>query len=264
MKIKFRLYWIPLTLGLLLFALSLPPIFLMTVEYLYSSYVHCRYEIKQDYTQILVDEEPEDPYHPYETKPYIYGKNEIDVMIVPKKKLTPILFSGDVDIYLNGKFLGIVWNRVLLSKNPDTPEEPATFDPTSTSDVSVYVLRDRFTKQEDIIIFADITTYQIKAGNEYMNHRYYPQGIETMTRFQYWRIHQDGTYEKSNYRLNGSRSYLETFLARKSGAMVGHYTTLNYAYPVLYFPLLYPLLSAIVGIVLVIWGLKRKRISRIP
>ncbi|WP_028778210.1 hypothetical protein [Shimazuella kribbensis] len=258
MKTKFHTYWITISIGIMLFILTLPPIFQMTTEFLYSTYVHHRYEIKNNYAQILADQGAEDPYHPYETTPFVYGENEIDIMIVPKKKLSPTIFAGDVDIYLNGKFLGIIWNRVLKSQNAETSEEPATFDPTSADDVFVYVLRDRYTKKEDIIIFANITGYQMKAGEDYY-HRYYPKEIEEMTRFQYWTIHNDGTYEKNSFSLKGSRTYLQTFLAQNGGIPIGQYSSKLYAYPVFFFPITYPILPAIIGVIFFIIGIKSRK-----
>lgn len=248
-------YWLYFSIGLVLCIISLPPVFLMTMEMVYRSYVENRYEIKNEYAQMLSENEF-DPYHPFETPIYKYQNNKVDIMLVPKRKLTPAIFAGDVDIYLNGKLLTIIWNRVLKSNNPDTPEEPATFDPSSASDVSVYVLKDNLTNEEDIIIFAEVTAYEIKASDEYLDHRYYPYGMDVMSRFEYWRIHKDGTYKKESFQLAGDRTYLQTFLARKNGILIGQYTSLNDAYPVFYFPFSYPFFTGILGIFLIFIALK--------
>jgi hypothetical protein len=259
---KFRFYWISISLGVILSIVSLPPLFLLSMEMMYRTHMNNRYQIGNEYLQMLETDSFDDPYQADLPVPYTFGKNEIDARIVPKKKYSPTIFAGDVDLYLNGKFLGIIWNRVLESDYPVTKEQPASFDLSNTNDVSIYTLKDNDSNQEDIIIFADITAYQIKAGEEYLLNRYYPKNMEEMTQFQYWRIHKDGSYDKEVFRQKSDRTDLQTFLALNSGANVGYFTTWLNAYPAFYFPLPYPLFSGFLGIFLLFHGVVSRKIKR--
>ncbi|SFJ69587.1 hypothetical protein [Thermoflavimicrobium dichotomicum] len=253
MKIWKRLNWIGIC-GIVLFLISLPMITLITMEEIYKSSVRSRYQVEPSYRSLLSQYPPEDRFP---SPPFTYGKNKVElkvnarnVIVNEDKKYQAI---GDVEVYLNGKLLDKLNQRLIES-------EYNRFDPLSVWDVSVFVLTDQETKKSQLVIIENITDYEVKKQNKYGYYDYHEDEVEDMQKFRLYRVNQDGTYMKEEFGYNGKRTGLQTYLAQGVTRIAfGQYTNVLDVWPNIFFPILYPFFTGVIGLILVPFGLRKKQ-----
>lgn len=187
-----------------------------------------RYKIVADYHLQLTLNPFDDPWHPG-TPHFKYGRNQVELKIKPQKEIKKSVFTGDVEVYLNGKRLDTFKNRMLESVT-NHENEPPEFLPPSADDVSVFAVTDSKTKESHVFILAEISDYEIRNENE-LHYKYYRDGMKEMLTFRLWKVREDGTCTKEEFGYKGGRTDLQTFLVQYAGHPVGRYTDLLFAWP---------------------------------
>jgi hypothetical protein len=102
----------------------------MTMEKTWNSKMNQRYKIVADYHLQLTLNPFDDPWHPG-TPHFKYGRNQVELKIKPQKEIKKSVFTGDVEVYLNGKRLDTFKNRMLESVTNHENEPPEFLPPLS-------------------------------------------------------------------------------------------------------------------------------------
>lgn len=134
-------------------------------------------------------------------------------------------------------------------------EEPLPFN---EHDTSIFVLKDRETKQDQLMILEEISNYEVR-DETYLNYKYYRDGMEETKKFRLWKVKDDGSYTKEEfYGYKGTRTYLQTHILQSFGYPIVQYTDLlDRFFIVLPFPL-FLCITEVIGLFLIVIGMERK------
>ncbi|TCS95675.1 hypothetical protein [Hazenella coriacea] len=267
---KVHLNWIGIC-GIVLSLLSLYGIILMSMEVIYDYSVNNRYEM--DYITSQHREPLKDPDQPAppDHLTFIHKNHKVELTLKPKKEVKKSIFVsneakesiwvGDIEIYLNGKQLDTLNNRLLVRSSIDIVGEELL---SLEEDISIFLLKDHKTNQEQLMILEETSDYEVRdernriddKDSNYNHLKHYKNGLEEMLKFRLWKVQSDGSYTKEEFYWQiGKRTYLQTFIIHNIGYPIGHYTQLLNGYGVLPFLIC---VTEVIGLVLIVFGLERR------
>lgn len=227
---------ISLLLGIFLFVVSIPLSSKIMMEKVYD------WEMEKNYKIIELNE----MYKGIPTN-YNYGHSQIDVY----HQLTntePYRDPWDYVINLADVYISANGETVEMLKNSPVKVEEQGLN-KFTHYVSYWLVKNKRTDKESFIIILQMNGERMKELPNGDSEGFVPKEEVNYVAIK---IQEDGTVAKENFSYENKTKLQTKLIPPMSYGGAGYYTDAWYSYPVFFFPFIYPFLTTIIGMVLIL------------
>ncbi|MBW7476075.1 hypothetical protein K0T92_15115 [Paenibacillus oenotherae] len=233
-----------LVLGLLLIAISVSPLFLVVREFVIDSKINSRYEFKGINNRNISEQGSQSLNHPIK-----WEGNVVEILTEDTGKAVS-------NLVINNQVKHKVFIKVVINGMEIYPTSEAWLAPNSIIEgrvlswLNIVEIKDNVSNETYLAIIQRLSGDWLKGEN-----------ITTHVESQKWRvisIHRNKELKEETFSYTERGDHLLGVkliqLSSQSSSLIGYKSDLPYRNPSIYFPVVYPLSSCLIGLILLIVG----------